>query len=265
MREAAASTLRIAGAATRVAMSDLRAVYSPLSWGVGWVGRVLAQVLFFAIVGVLVQDPDMLLRLAIGQAVLLCWAESTLSVQSTTWERDTGSFPLLVAAPGALWPVLLGRSVQWMLSAVASSSIALFLLCTALGVRWTPEGVVLALLGLVATALGGYAVGLAVGAWVLRARAWRNVVPNVLNGVLVMAAGVTVPTTFWPEPMQWAVQVFPLTPALAFVRGAASGTADGAHLAAALLLVCCWLVVACCSLSWFVRASRRDGSLAFHD
>ncbi|MGC5076009.1 ABC transporter permease [Agrococcus sp. DT81.2] len=246
-------------------MSDLRAVYSPLSWGVGWLGRVLSQVLFFAMVGLLVQDPDVVLRLAIGQAVFMCWAESMLSVQSTTWERDMGSFPLLVAAPGALWPVLLGRSVQWMLSAVASSSIALFGLCSALGVRWTPEDVALGLLGLVATALGGYAVGLAVGAWVLRARAWRNVVPNVLNGVLVMAAGVTVPTAFWAEPLQWAVQVFPLTPALASVRGAATGSADGGQLAMALLLACGWLVVAGCSLAWFVRASRRDGSLGFDD
>jgi len=265
MRESVLSPLRIAGAATRVAMSDLRAVHSPLSWGVGWLGRVLAQVLFFAMVGLLLQDPYVMLRLAIGQAVLMCWAESMLSVQSTTWERDTGSFPLLVAAPGALWPVLLGRSVQWMLSAIASSSIALFVLCTALGVRWTPEGAALALLGLITTALGGYAVGLAVGAWVLRARAWRNVVPNVLNGVLVMAAGVTVPTTFWAEPLQWAVQAFPLTPALAFVRGAASADADGGQLAAALVLTGCWLVAACCSLGWFVRASRRDGTLAFDD
>lgn len=265
MREAAPSPLRIAAAATRVAMSDLRAIHSPLSWCVGWVGRVLSQVLFFAMIGLLLQDPEVMLRLAIGQAVLLCWAESMLSVQSTTWERDTGSFPLLVAAPGALWPVLLGRSVQWMLSAIASSSIALFGLCTALGVRWTPDGAVLALLGLAAAAVGGYAVGLAVGAWVLRARALRNVVPNVLNGVLVMAAGVTVPTTFWPEPLQWAVQAFPLTPALAFVRGAATGTPDGANLAAALALGGCWLVVACVSLSWFARASRRDGSLALDD
>ena len=44
MRETVLSPLRIAGAATRVAMSDLRAVHSPLSWTVGWLGRVLAQV-----------------------------------------------------------------------------------------------------------------------------------------------------------------------------------------------------------------------------
>lgn len=264
MRERAVLSLRIAGAATRVAVSDLRAVYSPLSWGVGWLGRVLSQVLFFATIGLLLQDPDVLLRLAIGQAVFLCWAESMLSVQSTTWERDTGSFPLLVAAPGALWPVLLGRSVQWMLSAIAASSIALFGLCTVLGVRWTADGLLLALLGLLATAVGGYAVGLAVGAWVLRARAWRNVVPNVLNAVLVMVAGVTVPTTFWPEPVQWAVQAFPLAPTLALVRGAASGGADPWQLASALALTGGWLVAACCSLAWFVRAARRDGSLA-HD
>ncbi|MCR8671351.1 ABC transporter permease [Agrococcus sp. HG114] len=265
MREALVSPLRIAGAATRIAVGDLRAVYSPLSWGVGWLGRVLSQVLFFAIIGLLLQDPDLLLRLALGQAVLLCWLESMLSVQSTGWERSTGSFPLLVAAPGALWPVLVGRSVQWMGSALATSSIALFALCTALGVRWTAAGVLLALLGLVATALGGYAVGLAVGAAVLHARRWRNVVPNVLNAALVATAGVTVPTEFWPPAVQWAVQALPLPHALAFVRGAAAGSADPAQLCAALALAAGWLVVACCSLGWFVHAGRRDGSIAFDE
>lgn len=265
MREPTVSPLRIAGAATLVAVGDLRAVYSPLSWGVGWLGRVLTQVLFFAVIGLLLQDPEAMLRLGVGQAVLLCWTEAMLSVHSTAWERGSGSFPLLIAAPGPLWAVLLGRSVLWMLSALVSSSIALLGLCSALGARWTPEGAALALLGLAVSALGGYAVGLAVGAWVLRARAWRNAVPNVLNGGLAMAGGVTVPSTFWPEPVQWAVQAFPLTPALAFVRGAESGTADAGQLATALVLAVGWLVLACCALTWFVRAARRDGTVSFDD
>lgn len=265
MRDRIASPLRVGSAATLVALGDLRAVYSPLSWGVGWLGRVSSQVVFFAVIGLLLQDPDLLLRLGIGQAVLMCWAESMLSAQSTARERDSGSIPLLVAAPGPVWPVLLGRSVHWMGSAVATSAIALLGLCTALGARWTVEGALLAMLGLCATALGGYAVGLAIGVWLLRARAWHNVVPNVLNGMLIIAAGVTVPVASWPEPVQWAAQPFPLTAALAFIRGAASGAADPVQLLAALALAIAWLVLACCSLGWLVRAARRDGSLALGD
>ena len=42
-----------------------------------------------------------------------------MSIASTTWERNAGTLPLLIAAPGPLWPVFVGRSVQWLPSGTA--------------------------------------------------------------------------------------------------------------------------------------------------
>ena len=39
--------------------------------GVGWLGRVLIQVLFFEVVGLLLADPEAMLRLGVGKALLL--------------------------------------------------------------------------------------------------------------------------------------------------------------------------------------------------
>ncbi|MGW0522978.1 hypothetical protein [Crossiella sp. NPDC003009] len=47
-------------------MADLRATYTWTSWTVGWLGRMLAQVTFFASVGLLLGSPEQTRFLVIG-------------------------------------------------------------------------------------------------------------------------------------------------------------------------------------------------------
>lgn len=111
-------------------------MFTPASWTFGYLSRLLTQVIFFALIGVLLDSADVIRFLFIGNAVVFMAFEAFICVATTTWERRQGTLPLLVAAPGPLWPVFVGRSVQWLPTGLLSSSVALFALGPIFGVTW---------------------------------------------------------------------------------------------------------------------------------
>lgn len=123
----------IIAASSRVAWADLRTIYTPLTWTVGWLGRIVMQVVFYALIGTLLGDHRTFVFLFVGQAVMACVMEVFMSIASTTWERGAGTLPLLTAAPGSLWPVFVGRSLQWLPSGAATACVALFVVGPFLG------------------------------------------------------------------------------------------------------------------------------------
>ncbi|MGC0141531.1 MULTISPECIES: ABC transporter permease [unclassified Pseudactinotalea] len=255
----------IVRAATRTAFADMRATYTPLTWSVGWLGRILMQVTFFALIGLLLDDPGAVLYLFIGQAVMACVVEVFMSVPSTTWERFAGTMGLLVAAPGPLWPVFVGRSVQWLPSGIATAGIALFALGPLFGVGWSLAGALGAFAMLVLTATTMYAVALFVAALVLRGPRWRNVASNVSHTLVMLITGVTVPTLIWPAWLQVAGQGLPITHGLGAIRDLQAGTADAGSLAvaagAALGAGLVWFALAAVAFTAFAGSGRRDGSI----
>jgi hypothetical protein len=100
--------------------ADLGAIYTWQTWLV----RVLAQVVFFALLGRLVASPATTRYLVVGNAVLIVVIEAMFVVASTTWERREGTLPLLVAAPGCLPVVFVGRSVRWLADGAACATVA---------------------------------------------------------------------------------------------------------------------------------------------
>src|SRR5262245_28353298 len=91
--------VHIVRASVANAIADLRVIYTWRSWLFAWVGRMLAQVTFYAFIGKLIDSSAQTRFLVIGNAVMVCAIESMLVVASTAWERDTGTWPLLTAAP----------------------------------------------------------------------------------------------------------------------------------------------------------------------
>ncbi|AOS64014.1 ABC transporter permease [Actinoalloteichus hymeniacidonis] len=250
----------------RVALADLRTVYTPLTWSVGWLGRIIVQVLFFASIGMLLESRDAVLFLFVGQAVMACAVEAFLSIASTTWERNSGTLGLLIAAPGPLWAVLVGRSLFWVPSGIATSSVTLFLVGPLVGLDWTLPTAAVAFGCVVLTAFGSYALALVAAAFVLRGPRWRNVVSNLGHTTMMLLAGVTVPVSFWPSWCQGLGQAFPLTHGLAAIRALLDGpTIDwsgvGLHAGLALGIGLGWLVVAAVAFTVFAGAGRRDGSI----
>ncbi|WP_120005009.1 ABC transporter permease [Nesterenkonia muleiensis] len=255
-------------AAARVARADLKVIYTPMTWTFGWLGRILAQVIFFAVIGVLLEDPDALVYLFVGQAVMVAVVEVFMSLASTTWERGAGTLPLLIAAPGPLWPVFFGRSLQWIPSGVATSCVALFALGPILGIFWEPGLALLAVPVLLVTVVSMYAMALALAAVVLRAPRWRNVTSNIAHILVMLLCGVTVPAPIWPHWIQMVGQLIPLTHGLEIIRGLQASYLGWDLGTAAVLLVgtgLLWALGAAAAFTLFGEAGRRDGSISFAD
>ena len=84
-------------------------------------------------------------------------------------ERRQGTLPLLLAAPLPLWPVFVGRSVQWLPTGLLSSSAALFVLGPFFGVTWRPPQALAVFGALVVIGASMYCMALVFGALVLAA------------------------------------------------------------------------------------------------
>lgn len=255
-------------ASARVARADLKVIYTPMTWTFGWLGRILAQVIFFAVIGLLLEDDAAVVYLFLGQAVMVAVVEVFMSVASTTWERRAGTLPLLIAAPGPLWPVFFGRSLQWVPSGSATSMVALFVLGPLLGISWQPHSALLAVPVLLATVLSMYLMALALAAVVLRAPRWRNVASNIAHILVMLMCGVTVPASIWPGWVQTLGQLIPLTHGMEIIRalqngdhGRELGTAAVLLLGAGLL----WALSAAALFRLFGEAGRRDGSISFSE
>lgn len=264
---APARWLRIVGYSAVNAVADFRATYTAKTWTFGWLGRIVSQVIFFTLIGRLLDSPEATAYLLIGNAVMIAALEALYVVASTTWERRAGTLPLLVAAPSPLAPVFVGRSLQWLPSGIATALISMFGVGPLFGVTWSfAEGCVVALL-VVVVSITTYCFGLFLAALVLRAMEWRNIVSNIAYLIMMAICGVMVPVSYWPAWVQAVAQALPLTHGLRAVRRiAADGLVVGPIVldcVMALGLAALWLALAAVALRWLAEQGRRDGSIEF--
>ncbi|MFD8718530.1 ABC transporter permease [Streptomyces sp. NPDC059629] len=263
---AVARIARIVGYSAANAYADFRASYTWLSWGVGWLGRMLCQVAFFALTGRLVGGEDTVRYLVVGNAVLACVIESMTVVVSTAWERAQGTLPLLAAAPADIGWVMFGRSLQWPVSGTATASIALVTVAPLFGVHWSPSQL-LVLLPLVAlVSASTYCLGLSVGSVVLAVPGARNIIFNSSFLLLMAVCGAEVPVSFWPAPVQAIADLLPPTHGLAAVRALQAGSGAATVLTQALftaLTGMCWLVVALYAFRLSETRARRRHAYEF--
>jgi ABC-2 type transport system permease protein len=262
----ARNTLTVLRYAAATGFADFGAMFTWRSWTVGWLSRVLCQVAFFALIGRLLDSPDAVRYLLIGNAVLIAVMEAAFVTASTTWERRAGTLPLLIAAPTSPVVVFCGRSVQWLASGTASATIALLVMAPLFGIGLPMPQTLLAvpLIGLVS--VSAYCLGLVLAGVVLRAMQLRNIVGNVIWMGIALLAGVQVPVTFWPGWTQAIGTVLPATHGLAAIRELLDGGPLGTVAIRALLEVAValgWLTVAALTFRHLAEHGRRNGAIEF--
>ncbi|MYU25370.1 ABC transporter permease [Streptomyces sp. SID8352] len=258
--------LRIVGHSAANAYADLRAVYTWRTWTVGWLGRMLAQVTFFTLLGRLVGGAEGTTYLVVGNALMTCVIESLSVVASTSWERAAGTLGLLAASRAPLTWVFVGRSLQWPVSGSGTSLVALFVLGPAFGLRWQPGQILPAVLLVLLTALSAYFFGLFLAALVLGASRVRNVVSNVAYLVMMAVCGVQVPVGYWPGWVRWFADALPLTHLLAALRALLDGQGPAtvaAHAGVGLAVGLLWLAAAHCAFTALTARGRRAGTIEF--
>lgn len=260
------TTVRVAWHAALVGFRDERTIFTWKTWTTGWMLRVIAQVVFFALIGLLVGSLGLLHFILVGNAVLLATMSVNMTTATTTWERRAGTMPLLVAAPVSHVTVFLARSFQRVADGAATAVAGFF--CSAwifaLPLPWPRVLWVIPLI--VVVALTSYLFALFLGALVLRAMDARNVVSNVFTLVMMAVCGVNVPVDVLPGGAQALAAVFPLTHGLRAVRellAGGPGTAILADVGLAFVVGLAWLTVAIPTFWWFAERGRRDGTIEF--
>jgi len=261
-----ATNLRIFRFAFRSAIADWRTMYTPTTWAIGWLGRILCQVSFFVLIGRYIGVPGTARFLMIGNSVFVLVQSVLFAIFTTCGERLAGTYPLLICAPGPLFPVFAGRSAQWVLDGTLCSTVSVFLLGPLFGFAPPMPSGLLVVPIVFLTACSVYGFGLAVGGVVLRLVHMRALAASITLFLLMLFTGVQVPAAFWPAPVRMLIQGLPLTHGLRAVRSLLAGESGGHVLGAALAesaVGVAWFAVAAGIFHLGAQRARRDGTVDF--
>lgn len=247
---------------TRSAVADFRATYTWRSYVFAWLLRILAQVLFYGLIGVALGDPGAIEYLVVGNAVFVGVTVCLAITASSTWERRAGTIPLSIAAPTPLVVVVAGRSVQWIVDGLIVSSVSLFVLAPLLKVQIDVFDAVLCLPVLALINVSAYGLGLCLAGVTLRFPSFRNGVSALAGLALAIACGVQVPASFWPAPVGFVGQFLPLSHGLQAVRSLVAGErglAPMSQIGLELLVGASWWVLGVLVFAFVVRRVRSNG------
>lgn len=246
------------------ARADFVATYTWSSWLFGWLVRMLAQALYFTTLGYVLGGGASARYLILGNSLMTCVVETTMVVASTARERETGTLPLLVAAPAPLLLTFATRGLFRPISGMATSLVALLTLGPLFGFSWSVGQLPPLVLVVVATAVGSYCVAMVLAAAVLHYSSLRNVLSNIAYLGMMVACGVQVPVSHWPRAMQVLADVLPLTYTLRALRRVAQGIEGWAvvgPIGTSLVIAGGWLIVAQITLSLVVASARKRARL----
>jgi ABC-2 type transport system permease protein len=236
------------------------------TWLPGWLLRAVAQAAFFAMLGQLIDSPERLEYLLIGNVVIVGALATAFVVPVSTWDRLDGTYPLMVAAPTSLLFPTVGRTLPRLMAGVATALLAYIVLSAAFTLP-TPWPEVLALLPLLTLiCLASYCFMLFVGALANFMPNARNLMHNIASMSLMAFCGVNVTVGFWPAPIEFLAQILPVTHGLEAVRTllAAGSAVDVLTNAGLELLVAGgWLAVTATVTDRMANAGRASGSIEF--
>lgn len=244
-------------------IAERRALFTWRTWLFGWFVRVLAQVLFFVLMGTLLGSVAATHWIFVGNVAAIVMMESLGSGVEVAEERRNGTLPLLVAAPVTPVGPLTGKALPHLAESIAVGSVVFFLLAPVLDfpLRFPDHLLVVPLLAVVA--LGCYGLGMFGASLLFRAVDLGNIVFNLFLWLIVAIGGVNVTVEFFPGPVQAVAHVLPLTNGLHAIRGLL-GQEEVSVLGYAgreLAVGAGWFLLALPSFRWLAEGGRRDGTL----
>lgn len=238
------------------------------NWRV-WTGthvmRVVTTAAMWILLGRMIGSPDVLEFLLIGQIAIVGPQFAAWTVQAFTWDRMfTGCYPLLIAAPSSLVPIMVGRTAVWPLCGVATSVATLVILGPVFGLTTTPAALVWMVPALAVLSVSTYGFAFCVGSLVNWVPRLRNILHNSLFIVITAICGVAVPSAFWPDWIQAIASTLPITHGLLAIRALlAEGMSAAVLTGLGLELVVggLWFAVGTVTLDKTVDVARRTGAV----
>lgn len=252
-------------ASVRIGIEDLKAFYTWRTWLFGWVLRIVFQVLFFSLLGRYVDQPGAVEFLLVGGAAVVAVLETMVIVVFTSFDRASGTLPLLVAAPGDYFLVVIFRNVNLVATGTATSAIALFTCSFALGVPLPYPQALLVIPVIALGAVSTFLFGLFLSSFVFRAAGGRWIMLNVGYMSLSALCGFVIPVGFWPSPLSELAEILPFTHALRALRDLLFHPGPAGQVLAQtgleLLVALGWLVLARVAFLASVERARRAATI----
>ena len=257
-------TLRVMRLGLLVGWREFSRFWTPVTWVLGWMARILGQATFFALLGELLDSEASVRFLLIGNSVVVGAMAANWAVPASTWDRSSGVYPLLVIAPTSMLPAIIGRTSIWMVNGIASSLMAFLVLGLVFGVHLPlPEALLLMLLVPV-TCVSAFTFALFMGCLVARMPRLRNILFLNATSLAMVICGVSVPVAYWPATVEVIANLLPLTHGLHAIRLLLDGSSPRPILEATameLVVASAWLLVSILLMDRLANAGRRDGSI----
>lgn len=235
-------------------------------WAIAWLVRMASMAMTWVLLGRLLDSQEILYFLLVGNALIVGAQAAGWAAAAATWDRMDGTYPLLVAAPTSLAPVLIGRTLVWFLNAVASSLVTFVVLIAVFRMPLPVSALLVLPIAVVIACASCYGLAFFIGSCIIRMYRLRNILANAASIALMAFCGVSVPIVFWPEWVGAVAQVLPITHGLHAIRLL---FADGAWLDIARGLALegvvgtAWLGAGILTMDRMAGAGRRDGTIDF--
>lgn len=250
--------------AVRIGFADLRAVYTWRTWLFGWFARLITQVIFFSLFGLLLGSQAYEDYRAVGNSAAIVCIETVAVVVTVVRERAQGTLSLQVLSPAPFALTYVGRGAYTFVVGVCSSTAAFVIAVALFRVPLAMPDSLLAPLVIVVMGAASYCYGLALGAVVMAQPALQWLVINVGYLSVMTFSGVNVATSYWPQPLRTLSELLPMTHGLEALRTLLDGggyTTVAADAAAELAVGAGWMVLALAILNRAVWLGRRNGTL----
>jgi ABC-2 type transport system permease protein len=251
-------------AAARVGYRDMAAIYTLRSWTIGWFGRLVTQVFFFSLFGLLLGSVAYVHYRVIGNSAALVCIGAMPVVLSVVRERQTGTLAIQILTPSSFTLAYLGRGICWLITAVGSGTAAFVIAALVFRLHVAMPQALLTPAVLTAIGVTSYCLGVTLGAVVMARPGLQWVAVNAGYLSVMTFSGVNVPVSYWPKPIQAFASALPLTHGLAALRLLLAGgsyAAAGADTAAELGVGACWLIIALLLMKVAVHKGRTNGTL----
>jgi ABC-2 type transport system permease protein len=239
---------------------DFRRMFTWRSWTFGWLGRLLAQVVFFSFLGKLVRDPELERYAAVGNALALASFAALGVVSSTSMERRNGTLQFLLLGRGSPFAVMASRGLYWPADGLLTSAVALSLVPIVLGSAIPLSRMWLLVPGEILIATSTYLLGLGLAGLSVRWPEARTYLTATTSIGLMLLAGINVRA---PDsgPAGMIAHLLPVTNGLAGQRAVLAGNSPRAPFLAEGLVALGWLAISYLVLEVSIRSSVRAGRL----
>ncbi len=260
-------TVRIFLFGLRVGREDFRAFFASWKvWFLAWGIRSISSAAMIALLGRVLGSVEQVHYLLIGNAVIVGAHSAAWAIQSSTWDRFDGTYPMLVVSPAGLRPSLMGRAGIWVFGGFITSLTTFVALALLFRMPLSFPGAFLAPLFFGVICVSTYAFALAVGSFVIRVARARNIIHSFVLTTVAAFTGANVPIAFWPAWVEAVALVLPVTHGLSALRALLTGGPPriiALGLALEIVVAAAWFVCSWLTMNAMANAGRADGSIDF--